>query len=162
MMMCHPTKFGCKKISSSIDVSETVIYLIIWALIVTLNLKTANLIFLHDTRVHDGESPYQVWLQKLQRLRKYRWVEHSLEFLILPVTLTTTEQSNLLTGQSILWCTIKPSLVAKGSAVQIMYWKVIFWLYNPSQWPWPWRQQTNIFLRQFCSWWCITVPSLVV
>ena len=25
MMMCHPTKFGCKKISSSVDMLETVI-----------------------------------------------------------------------------------------------------------------------------------------
>ena len=42
MMMCHPTKFECKKISSSIDMSVT--YSIIWALTVTLNLKTANLL----------------------------------------------------------------------------------------------------------------------
>ena len=43
IMTCHLTKVGCKKISSSIDMTETVIYLIIWALTMTLNLKTANL-----------------------------------------------------------------------------------------------------------------------
>ena len=76
-----------------------------------LELEDSKSIFLHDTRVHDGASPYQVWLQKLQRLRRYRWVEHSLECLTVPVTLTltTTEQSNLFTRQSSSWLgAIKP------------------------------------------------------
>ena len=111
MMMCHPTKFGCKKISSSIDMSETVIC--IWSFEPSPWPWTwrQQIYFLAGTRVHDGASPYQVWLQKLQRLRRYRWVEHSLECLTVSVTftLTTTEQSNLFTRQSSSWLgAIKP------------------------------------------------------
>ena len=47
--------------------------------------------------------------------------EHLPEFWYYFVTLTTTEQTNLFTKQSTLWwCTIKPGLAAKGSAVQII------------------------------------------
>ena len=42
MMMYHPIKFGCRKISSSADMIETVISDYITLLTVTLNLKTAN------------------------------------------------------------------------------------------------------------------------
>ena len=49
-------------------------------------------IFLHDTLAHDVASPYQLWLQKVQQLRRYHPDEHLLE-----LTLTTREQSNLLT-----------------------------------------------------------------
>ncbi len=141
-------------------------------------LENSKSIFLHSTLVHDGASPYQVWLQKVQRLRKYRWDEHSLESLTFPVTLTltTTEQiqSFYKTIQLMIRChqtkflnqyytnITNIILVAKGSAIQKIYYKVIVGDMNTSLWPWPWRQQTNIFGRQFGSWWCITVPSLVV
>ena len=75
-------------------------------------LENSKSIFLHSTMVHDGASPYQVWLQKVQRLRKYRSDEHSLEFLTFPetLTLTTTEQSNLFTRQFSSWLgAIKPN-----------------------------------------------------
>ena len=35
------------------------------------------------------------------------------------------------------------------------------WLYEPSLWPWTWRQQTNLLARHFGPWCCITIPSLV-
>ena len=41
MMMCHQTKFSCKKISSSEDILKSHI-LIIWSFTVTLTLKTTN------------------------------------------------------------------------------------------------------------------------
>ena len=41
MMICHQTKFSCKRISSSEDILESQI-LIIWSFTVTLALKTAN------------------------------------------------------------------------------------------------------------------------
>ena len=85
-------------------------------------LEDSEPIFLQDTLAHDDASPYQVWLQKVQQLRRCRLDEHSLEFWAFSVilTLTTTEQSYLFTRQSTLWwCAIKQSLVAKGSAVCI-------------------------------------------
>ena len=39
-------------------------------------LEDSKSIFLHDTLAHDVASPDQVWLQKVQQLRRY----HSLEF----------------------------------------------------------------------------------
>ena len=67
-------------------------------------LKDSKPIFLHDTLAHDVVSPYKVWSQKVLKLTRYRPDEHSLEFLTFPVTLrwTSTEQSNLFTGQSTL------------------------------------------------------------
>ena len=53
------------------------------------------------------------------------------------------------------------SSAAKGSAAQMKYQKVIFWLHEPLMWPWPRRQQCNIFICHSGSWWCITVASLV-
>ena len=88
------------------------------------NFSWNTAIFLHDTLVHDDALPHLVWLQKVQQLRRYHPDEQSLEFSTFPVnlTLTTTQQSiksNLFTRKSSLqWCAIKPSLVAKGSAVQ--------------------------------------------
>ena len=43
-------------------------------------LEDSKQIFLHDTLAHDVASPYQVWLQKVQQLRRYRPDERSLEF----------------------------------------------------------------------------------
>ena len=100
MMTYHPIEFGCKKISSSADMVETVISDII-SLHCDPELEDNKPIFLHDTVAHDVASPYQVWLQKVQQLRRYHPDEHSLKFLTFSVTLTltTTEQSNLYTTQ---------------------------------------------------------------
>ena len=78
MMMYHPIKFGYKKIKGSTDMVETVIS-------DQMNphsdpeLEDSKPIFLHDTLAHDVTSPYQVWLQKVQKLRRYCPDEHSLE-----------------------------------------------------------------------------------
>ena len=59
-----PSKFGCKKISSSADMVETVIS-------DQMNphcdpeLEDRRPVFLHDILAHDVASPYQVWLQKI-------------------------------------------------------------------------------------------------
>ena len=45
-----------------------------------LDLDDSKPIFLHDNLAHDDASPYQVWLQKVQQLRRYPPNEHSLEF----------------------------------------------------------------------------------
>ena len=148
MMRYHQIKFGCKKISSSADIVETVIFDQM-SPSCDPELEDSKPVFLHDTLAHNAASSYQVWLQKIQQLRRYPPDEYSLEFWTFSVTLTrtTTEQSNLFTRQSTLWwCTNKPSLVAKGSAFQIIDLKVKFWLYYPKLWPCPWRQQPN-FLK---------------
>ena len=43
-------------------------------------LEDSKPIFFHNTLAHDYASPYQVWVQKVQQLRRYRPGEHSLEF----------------------------------------------------------------------------------
>ena len=134
-MTYHLIKFGCRKISSSADMVETVIFDQM-SPHCDSELEDSKQIFLHGTLAHDVPSPYQVWLQKVQQLRRYRPDEHSLEFSTFSVALTwtTTKQSNLFTRQSTLWwCTIKPTVVAKGSAVR---------------WPWPWPQQSNPIFSQ--------------
>ena len=103
MMMYHPIKFGSKKISSSVDMVETVIsdYMSPHC---DLELEDSKPIFLHDTLAHDNAWPYQDWLQKVQQLRRYHPDEHPPEFWTFPVTLnlTTTEQSSLFRRQSSL------------------------------------------------------------
>ena len=54
-------------------------------------LEDSKLIFLHDTLAHDDASLYQVWLQKVQQLKRYRPDEHSLEFSTFSVTLTVIQ-----------------------------------------------------------------------
>ena len=61
MMMYEPIKFGCKKISISVDVVETTISDYI-SLHCDLDLEDNKPILLHDTLAHDDASPYQVWL----------------------------------------------------------------------------------------------------
>ena len=114
-----PSKFGCKKISSSADMVQTVIF----------DQMSPHC----DPELEDSKPIFfGPWccitiislVTERQQLRRYHPDEHAPEFLTFSValTLTTTEQPNLFTRQSTLWwCTIKPSVVAKGSAVQIIY-----------------------------------------
>ena len=63
VMMYHQTKFSCKRISSSEDISEYHVFKI-WSFTVTLTLKTANQSFWKTIWLivmHHG-SPHQVWL----------------------------------------------------------------------------------------------------
>ena len=80
MMMYNPLKFGCKKISSSADMVETVMFDYMSPQC-DLDLEDSKPIFLHDTLAHDVASPYLVWLQKVQQMRRYRPDEHSEPFL---------------------------------------------------------------------------------
>ena len=70
MMMYHPIKSGCKKISSSANMVETVIFDQM-SPHCDPELKDSKPIFLHYTLAHDVASPYQVWLQKFLQLRRY-------------------------------------------------------------------------------------------
>ena len=77
--MYHPIKCGCKKISSSVDMIEPVI-LDSMSPHYDPKLEDSKPIFLHNTLAHDDASPYQVRLQKVQQLRRYRPDELSLKF----------------------------------------------------------------------------------
>ena len=43
-------------------------------------LEDSKLIFLRDNPANGIASPYQVWLQKAQQLKRYRPDKHSMEF----------------------------------------------------------------------------------
>ena len=77
--MYHPIKFGCKNISSLADMVETVISDKMSPRC-DPELEDSKPIFLHDTLTHDVASQYQLWLQKVQQLRRHHPDEHSLEF----------------------------------------------------------------------------------
>ena len=79
MMMYHPIKSGCKKISISANMVETITF---DQMSPQCNpeLEDSKPIFLHDTLAHDNAAPYQVWLQKAQQLRRYRPDKQPLEF----------------------------------------------------------------------------------
>ena len=82
MIMYLQIKFGCKKISSLADMVETVISHQM-SPHCDSELENSKLIFLHDTLAHDVASSYQVWIQKVQQMRRYCPYcpdEHSLEF----------------------------------------------------------------------------------
>ena len=68
--MYKPIKFGFRKISSSADMVETVIS-DQTSPHCDPELEDSKPIFLHDTLAHDVASPYQVWLQNVQQLRRY-------------------------------------------------------------------------------------------
>ena len=78
MMMYHPIKLGCKKISNSADMVETDNFDQM-SPHCDPELEDNKPISLHDTLAHDVASPYQVWLQKVQQLRRYGPYEHSLD-----------------------------------------------------------------------------------
>ena len=77
--MYHPIKFGCRKISSSVEMVGTVIFDYM-SPHCDPKLEENKPIFLHNTLAHDDASPYQVWFQKVQQLRRYCPDEHSLKF----------------------------------------------------------------------------------
>ena len=62
--------------------------------------------FLHDIPTPDDASPYQVWLQKVQRSGKYRPDERSLKCYTFAVTLTDIKHnkpvSHKITGLAVM------------------------------------------------------------
>ena len=76
--MHNPIKYGWKKIISSVDVVKTVISDYI-SPHCDPELEDSKPIFLHDTMTHVDASPYQVWLPKVQQLKRYHPDEHSLK-----------------------------------------------------------------------------------
>ena len=79
---------------------------------------------------------------------RYHSDEHSLKFWTFSVTLTltTTDQSNFFTRQfSSRLSAIKPNYCSwKRISTSDDILESHLWWHDPSLWPWPWRQQTNI------------------
>ena len=59
MMMYHPVKFGCKRISSSVHTVQTIIFDSMHTHC-DPEPEDSKPIFLHDTLAHAVASPYQV------------------------------------------------------------------------------------------------------
>ena len=59
MMMYHPTKFGCNRISSSEDTIESYFDMNPCC---DLDPENSKSVFLRDTLAHDDASPYQLLL----------------------------------------------------------------------------------------------------
>ena len=72
-------KSGCKKIISSVDKVKTAISDYI-SPHCNLDLENGTPIFSRDTVAHGAAPPYQVWLQKVQQLRRHYPHEHLLKF----------------------------------------------------------------------------------
>ena len=70
-MMYRPLKLGCRKISRSVDMVETVIsdYMSPHC---DLELEDSKQIFSHDMLAQDDTPSYQVWLQRVPQLPS-RW-----------------------------------------------------------------------------------------
>ena len=66
MIIYQPIKFGCQKISTSVDVVEMAVYDRMSV------IKLGHHFFLHDTQAYNVASPHQVWLQKVQWFRRYQ------------------------------------------------------------------------------------------
>ena len=67
MKMYHQIKFSCRKISSSVDMVESVISDHMNPHC-DLELEDSKLIFSHDNAAHDDAPSYHIWLQKVQQL----------------------------------------------------------------------------------------------
>ena len=70
-----PTKFACKRISSSVDMVETVISDFMKPHC-KLDPEDSKPILLYDTLANDDASPYKVCLQKVQQFRRYHPNKH--------------------------------------------------------------------------------------
>ena len=117
MMMMYPqTRFGCKRISSSEDILEMIIF------------------WLYEPSLWSW--PWR-WQNNLSTRQNASW------WCIIILYLVTRQQNNLLTKQSGLWwCAIKhqQSSTAKGSEVHKIEKETdIFWLYETLLWLWPWE-----------------------
>ena len=74
ILMYYQTKFGSKRISSSKDTVEIVIF---WSCGSCSDLDNSKSIFLHDTPTHNDASQYQVWKQNVWWLRRYHLEKHN-------------------------------------------------------------------------------------
>ena len=161
-MMYHPLKIGCEKISSSVDMVETVIsdYMSPQC---DLDLEDSKPVFLHDTLAHDYASPYQVWLQKVQQVRKCHPDEHSLKFWTFSVdhfalAYNRAIQSFHKTIQLMMMChqTKFSCKRIRSSEDTLESHILIIWSFTVTL-----KTANQSSAWHPGLWWCITIPSLV-
>ena len=115
-------------------------------------LEDSKPIFLHNTLAHDDASPYQVWWQKIQQLRRgYCPGEHSLElwtffFFYFDLDHNRAIQSFHKTIQLMMIChQTKFSCKRISSSEDIS--DKSFWSYVPTLWPWSRRTANQSFWK---------------
>ena len=181
-MMYHPITFGCKQISSSVDVVERVIF-------DYMNphcdpqLEDSKPIFLLDFQsgswcfepskplgITSGLTlcPFMMHHHTMFGYRRFSsqgdivQMNSHWNFSPFPWPSPWPQHSKPICLQDNHAYDMPSNQDWLQKDQQFRKYKVIFWLYDPSLWPWPWRQQTNLFGRQSGSRWCITIPCLVV
>ena len=100
---------------------------------------------------------------KCSVLRKYHPDKHSLTFWTFAVTLTL--KAVIPFFHRMLWLAMLDYQTKSGSkptsssedTTEI----VVFWLYKPLLWPWPWTQRTYFSACHSGLWCCTTTPGLV-
>ena len=104
------------------------------------DLENRNPFFKHDTLAYTAVSPYWGWLQKHQRYDIIQTscdtdLEHSNPIFSLNTSLL------MIHLQTEFGCIRLVSLQLIKDTVETN----IFWLYKPTLWPWPWRQNPPFF-----------------
>ena len=142
-MMCQQTKFTCKRINSSDNILQRHI-LIILSVTVTLTLKTANQSFWKTMWLIMIHHHIKFGSKRFSFSEDIIWANIHLTFWNFAVTLTLNTTIQLL--HKTLWLMVMYQSSSKRiSSSKDRLDTVIFWLYYPSLWSWPWRQQTNLF-----------------
>ena len=132
MMMYHQTKFCCQGINSSENKR------IFWSYEPCCHLDLEDS---KDALAHDAASPYQIWKQNVLWFRKYRTDKHSLTFSTFVVTLTLNEVIlffNRTLRLMMLYYTTTFGC-RRASSFEDIVEMVIFWLFKPLLWSWPWK-----------------------
>ena len=138
----------------SAQMVETV-NLVIWAITMNLNLKTAK-----------QSSCIILWLMMMHHPTKFGYkrfsswgdiIQMNIQWDFEPFWPWPQQSYSIFSKDNPAYDDVPSNQLKlqKGDRLSL------FW-YVPTLWPWPWRQQTNIFLQQSSSHWCNTKPSLVV
>ena len=124
-------------------------------------------LFLHDTPAYDV-TPCQVWLQNVQQLR---WYDPYKQLLFRWFAVTLALKTGIQYIHWTLWFWMiyhQNKFGCKRMSPKDTIETVTFWLYEPSLWPWPWRQHPNLFTchstwrwRNTTWRWCNSITTLV-
>ena len=125
-----------------------------------LDLEDTKHFFPHETL---AATPFEVWQQNVLRFRRYHPDKHSPTFRTFAVTLTLNAVTQFFQKTLRLMMLYYQTKFGRKrtSSLEDRVEIVMFLVYQPSLWPWLWRQKTNISAWHSGSWCCITTPSLV-
>ena len=135
-----PTKFGCKRVGNSEGTFDSHIIFLLHKPHCDLDHEVGTKIFVRNSPAHDDASSYQVWSQRLHWFRWDRPDKHSLTFWIFAVTFDlqhTIQFSHKTLRLMVMYHQTQFGLEKISSSEETVE-RVMFWLYKPSLWPWPW------------------------